>query len=102
MSSGFNFLVLIFNFFIFILWNASGTGGQGDTRRTCGTTAAAGKAKAAKVAKVYMHACHRLVTDPRNLQKAYIHIPRSLTYMISPFLQLSLGGAIGGTFHQST
>jgi hypothetical protein len=31
---------------------ASGTGGRGDMRRTCGTTAAAGKAKAAKAAKV--------------------------------------------------
>jgi hypothetical protein len=31
---------------------ASGTGGRGGMRHTCGTTAAAGKAKAAKAAKV--------------------------------------------------
>lgn len=43
----------------------------------------------------YVHACHRLVTDhPINVQK-HICILRSLTYiMISPFLQLSLGGAL--------
>jgi hypothetical protein len=35
-----------------MLENAPGTGGQGDMRRTCGTTAAAGKARAAKAGKV--------------------------------------------------
>lgn len=42
-------------FLLILVWgNAStGTGGRGDTRHTCGTTAAAGKVKAAKAAKVH-------------------------------------------------
>lgn len=35
----------------------AGTGGRGGMRRTCGTTAAAGRAKAAKAAKVHQHDC---------------------------------------------
>jgi hypothetical protein len=78
-----------------ILGHGSGIGGQGDTRRTCGTTVAAGKAKAVKAAKVY--ACmSRLVTCPRNLQKQiYVHTP--VTNIISLLLQLFSWWCIGAT-----